>query len=132
MEHQRQNTKRTEPAAQLLLPFSRCRPLLKSCRRHGRGALAALVGIGAVVFLWQSFEMRQNTVMLGRPPLRDTKSGGPPRIALCFYGLTRSLRWTLPSVKSRVLDVLRDDGMEVDVFVHTYHLHEVLLYVRVV
>ncbi|CAB1102034.1 unnamed protein product [Ectocarpus sp. CCAP 1310/34] len=47
-----------------------------------------------------------------------------PRAAVCFFGLTRSLRWTLPSVQKRLLEVLRQ-GMAVDVFVHTYSLVEV-------
>lgn len=51
--------------------------------------------------------------------------GGGPRVAVCFFGLTRSLRWTLPSVRSRLLGVLREAGMSVDVFVHTYSLAEV-------
>ena len=51
--------------------------------------------------------------------------GTPPRVAVCFFGLTRSLRWTLPSVQDRLLDVLRRGGMSVDTFVHTYALEEV-------
>lgn len=47
------------------------------------------------------------------------------RIALCFFGLTRRLRWTFPSIKSRVFDVLQKKGMDYDVFVHTYSLKEV-------
>lgn len=38
--------------------------------------------------------------------------------------MTRSLRWTLPSIKERLIDVMRDAGMQVDVFVHTYNMHE--------
>ena len=48
-----------------------------------------------------------------------------PRVAVCFFGLTRSLRWTLPSVQNRLLGVLEEGGMRVDVFVHTYSLVEV-------
>lgn len=46
----------------------------------------------------------------------------PKKVALCFYGVTRSLRFTLPSIKRRLLDVMRDGGLEVDVFVHTYDM----------
>lgn len=68
------------------------------------------------------------------PPSDDAHAGGPndpedneqgPRVALCFFGLTRSLRWTLPSVRRRLLGVLKEAGMRVDVFVHTYDLVEV-------
>lgn len=47
------------------------------------------------------------------------------RVAVCFFGLARSLRWTVPSIERRLLGVLRENGFEVDVFVHTYSLHEV-------
>lgn len=47
------------------------------------------------------------------------------RVAVCFFGLGRSLRWTLPSIERRVLGVLREGGFEVDVFAHTYRLLEV-------
>ena len=57
------------------------------------------------------------------PPL--TPRAEPRRVAVCFFGLTRSLRWTLPSIEKRLLGVMRGSGMEVDVFVHTYHLVEV-------
>lgn len=49
------------------------------------------------------------------------------RVALCFFGLARSLRWTYPSIKSRVFDVLRDSNVTYDIFVHTYSLREVSL-----
>lgn len=49
----------------------------------------------------------------------------PPRVAICFFGLARSLRWTLPSVRKRLLDVLKGAGMEVETFVHTYVMREV-------
>lgn len=47
------------------------------------------------------------------------------RVAVCFFGLTRSLRWTLPSLQRRLLGALEEAGMEVDVFVHTFSLEEV-------
>ena len=63
----------------------------------------------------------------GAPPPTPppTPRADPRRVAVCFFGLTRSLRWTLPSIEKRLLGVMRGSGMEVDVFVHTYHLVEV-------
>lgn len=62
----------------------------------------------------------------GTLPADGASSPGPPpkRVALCFYGVTRSLRFTLPSIKSRLIDVISGGGMEVDVFVHTYDMVE--------
>ena len=60
-----------------------------------------------------------------RPRAALTGKGRPPRVAVCFFGLARSLRWTLPSVQRRLLDVLKDGGMELETFVHTYVMREV-------
>ena len=42
------------------------------------------------------------------------------RVALCFFGLTRSLNYTLPSIQDNVIGQLHEQGFEVDVFLHTY------------
>ena len=44
----------------------------------------------------------------------------PRRIALCFFGLTRSLKFTLSSIKKNILDPLSKDNIEYDIFLHTY------------
>ena len=45
-----------------------------------------------------------------------------PRVALCFFGLTRSLSFTIDSIRLNLLKPLKDGGYEVDVFLHTYNL----------
>jgi hypothetical protein len=42
------------------------------------------------------------------------------KIALGFWGITRSLRHTLPSIQAKVFDVLTRAGIEYTVFLHTY------------
>ena len=98
-------------------------------------AMAAVGALCTYLFLWRG-------EYGGRGYGRGGYGGGPsstidpelgskwpppdsPRVAVCFFGLTRSLRWTLPSVQHRLLDVLHRDGMSVDTFVHTYALEEV-------
>lgn len=44
-----------------------------------------------------------------------------PRIAVCFFGLTRSLPTTAPLIHQRLLNPLKSVG-DVEVFVHTYNL----------
>lgn len=103
--------------------------------------LAALAMLGVVIAIGQqAIGFRKSMLRLGDAPVvsRGEAEGGGggdggddhgairrPRVAVCFFGLTRSLRWTMPSVRKRLLDVLRDGGMLVDVFVHTYDLREV-------
>lgn len=43
-----------------------------------------------------------------------------PRVALCFFGLSRSLKFTLPSIQANIIQPLRDSGYRPTVFLHTY------------
>lgn len=45
-----------------------------------------------------------------------------PRIALCFYSLTRSLRRTLPSIARNVIQPLLRSTAQLEVFVHTFNV----------
>jgi hypothetical protein len=47
---------------------------------------------------------------------------GSKRVALAFYGLTRSLKYTVDSIKLNVMDQLANAGYEYDVYLHTYDL----------
>ncbi|MEP2473696.1 MULTISPECIES: hypothetical protein [Rhodobacterales] len=44
----------------------------------------------------------------------------PIQIAVCFFGITRSLRHTLPSIETHVLDVARATGHPVHVYAHFF------------
>lgn len=44
------------------------------------------------------------------------------RVALSFYGLTRSVQWTLPTLKRNVISPLNADRIPIDVFIHTYNM----------
>ena len=57
----------------------------------------------------------------------DGAAEGPRRtnnkhVALAFYGLTRSLRYTMPSIRQNVFAPLRAAGYTYDVYLHTYDL----------
>jgi len=42
------------------------------------------------------------------------------KVALCFWGLTRSLKYTIHSIKKRILNVLKNNKIEYKIFMHTY------------
>jgi hypothetical protein len=45
------------------------------------------------------------------------------RVAICFFGLTRSLTWTVDSIRDHILGPLTDKGVSYDLFLHTYRLN---------
>lgn len=42
------------------------------------------------------------------------------KIALCFWGITRSLKHTIYSIKKRILSVFKNSNIEYKIFIHTY------------
>lgn len=45
------------------------------------------------------------------------------KIALCFWGITRSLKYTYPSIKKFIFDDLASHSIQYDIFIHTYNVH---------
>ena len=46
-------------------------------------------------------------------------------VAVCFFGLTRSLKHTYPSIKNNIFNVLTKNNISYDVFLHTYDLKSI-------
>uniref|UniRef100_A0A6C0AMM1 Uncharacterized protein n=1 Tax=viral metagenome TaxID=1070528 RepID=A0A6C0AMM1_9ZZZZ len=44
------------------------------------------------------------------------------KVAICFFGLTRSLKLTLDSIEKYIFDPLRLHGIRYDIFLHTYKM----------
>ena len=47
------------------------------------------------------------------------------KVALAFWGLTRSLQYTMPSIQARILDVLKKHGIDYTIFLHTYYVNTI-------
>jgi hypothetical protein len=45
------------------------------------------------------------------------------RVALCFWGLCRSLEYTIESIKTNIFEVLKEYDIEYTIFLHTYTLY---------
>lgn len=43
-------------------------------------------------------------------------------VAICFFGLTRSLKYTLHSIQKMIVDPLRNAGIKYETYVHTYKI----------
>jgi len=44
------------------------------------------------------------------------------KIAIGFFGITRSLKYTIQSIELNVFNVLKENNIEYDIFLHTYKL----------
>lgn len=55
---------------------------------------------------------------------RATRSAVGSRVAVCFYGLNRSLRHTIESVRALLYAPLREACVEVDTFFHTWSVEQ--------
>ena len=47
------------------------------------------------------------------------------KVALCFWGLTRSLKYTIYSIKKYILQVLSGNDIEYKIFLHTYYFDSI-------
>ena len=45
------------------------------------------------------------------------------KICLGFFGITRSLKHTIESINNNILDVLKLNNIEYDIYLHTYYLN---------
>lgn len=78
-------------------------------------ALATAVFVTAVVHLTQPAPLD-----LVLPTSRHSEHN-PPRAAVCFFGLTRSLEYVKDTIRGNIFDVLVRSGWEYDVYLHTYN-----------
>ena len=68
-------------------------------------------------------ESNQVTCDLRLPHLVDTnQKNSSPKIALAFWGLTRSLKYTIKSIKKNILNIFKEANIEYDIFIHTYDI----------
>jgi hypothetical protein len=44
------------------------------------------------------------------------------KIAIGFFGITRSLKYTIDSIQENIFNVLKMNNIEYEIFIHTYHL----------
>jgi hypothetical protein len=44
------------------------------------------------------------------------------KIAIGFFGITRSLKYTIKSIKQNIFNVFKENNIEYDIFMHTYFL----------
>ena len=50
------------------------------------------------------------------------------KIGICFFGLTRSLKYTLPSIQKNVFNVLTSHNMDYDVYLlHGIYFYDLLM-----
>ena len=45
------------------------------------------------------------------------------KIALLFWGLTRSLKFSIKTIEERILNILLKNNIEYDIYMHTYKIN---------
>ena len=45
----------------------------------------------------------------------------PKKVAICFFGLTRSLKYNLKYIEKNIYNILKANNYDYDIFIHTYH-----------
>ena len=45
------------------------------------------------------------------------------KIALIFWGLTRSLKFTIKTIEKRIFKILKDNNIDYDIYLHTYKIN---------
>ena len=45
-------------------------------------------------------------------------------IGICFFGVTRSLKWTIDNIEKNIFDVLKENNIPYKIYLHTYDLKE--------
>ena len=43
-----------------------------------------------------------------------------PKVAICFFGLIRGAKYSIPSIKEHIYKPLQDAGIQYDIYLHTY------------
>jgi hypothetical protein len=51
----------------------------------------------------------------------QTPTPEKPKIALVFYGLLRSIQYTLPNLQKQVFEMITNSGYEYDIYCHNYY-----------
>lgn len=46
------------------------------------------------------------------------------KLAIGFYGIIRSLNYTIDSIEKNIFNILKENNFNYDLFVHTYNLDE--------
>jgi hypothetical protein len=52
----------------------------------------------------------------------SVSSSPSPRVAICFFGLTRSLQYTRYNLYAHIFDLLKQHEISYDIYIHTYDL----------
>lgn len=44
------------------------------------------------------------------------------KVAICFFGITRSLKFTIDSIHKNIFNILKVNNIEYDIYIHTFYL----------
>ena len=56
--------------------------------------------------------------------IKELFSNDRKKVAIGFYGITRSLNYTIDSIEKNIFNVLKENNFDYDIFLHKYNLDE--------
>ena len=56
--------------------------------------------------------------------IKELFSNERKKVAVGFFGITRSLNYTIDSIEKNIFNVLKENNFDYDIFIHTYNLNE--------
>jgi hypothetical protein len=78
------------------------------------------LALSVLAFARRSQKIFRAPVPIQRP--FNSTHPGPPRVAVCFWGVNRALPHTVASIDKNIFGALEEHFVEYDVFFHTYSL----------
>lgn len=52
------------------------------------------------------------------------------KVAICFWGLNRSLNYTFNSIKNNIFNILKNNNIQYDIYIHTYEINRTYQNIR--
>ena len=70
------------------------------------------------VFVWA--QSKKDAEAKAKKDAEAKENNSTIKVALSFFGITRSLKYTVDSIKKQILNTFKEEGIQFDIFLHTY------------
>jgi hypothetical protein len=96
--------------------------MLRVCSRNAKRTFFRGLCCGALLLIFAAASVHHHSVQVQLPAAVSAEGSRSVHVAVCFFGLTRSLRYTIDSIRSNILDELNLAGVSYTVYLHTHNV----------